>query len=101
MPTYLVRLKEDEFVGYSTVVEAPVTQVMTLAQVSAHEELGDPERIDRANRFGASVIPEVLRPDGTDPKSIDEWLEGESLNQRQPWTAQRIRDEFGYGVEWV
>ena len=94
MPSYVVRLAEDEYVYFCTVGEEPVSQVLTRAV--ATEEWGE-DRVQRADESGASVIPSILRPDGTDEASIDRWLEGESLNQPEPWTVKRIRVEVGYG----
>lgn len=71
MPTYLLRVSRDEpaeYVAWSTVVEAPVTDVMDLAEAAEYlrREARCPEpccqrtqvtdRISRADRMGTSSV---------------------------------------------
>ena len=50
----IVRLAPDEYVEWSTVVDAPVTFVQTRAEMLAAGE--DPDRLDRADRQGHSYV---------------------------------------------
>jgi hypothetical protein len=95
MGDFIVKLDDDEYVIFSSVVEAPTSRIHTRQQ--AVEAWGE-ERIGFTDEHGASLRPSMLRPSahGWPAVHIDQWLEGESLNQSQPWTVKRIRDEIGY-----
>lgn len=51
MPRYLVKLADDAYVEWSTVVDAPVSSVMTRADVL----LDDPARVMRCDANGHSA----------------------------------------------
>jgi hypothetical protein len=93
MPTYIVKLEEDEYVMFSTISERPASKIHTRAEAVA---AGWTEpRMERADAYGASVNSETLRPD--EGRHIDHWLAEESLNDPDgPWTSHRIRREVGY-----
>lgn len=52
MPHYMVKLADDAYVEWSTVVDAPITHVMTRTQ-AAHD---DPERVERCDKNGHSAM---------------------------------------------
>lgn len=62
----IVKLAEDEFVEWSTIVDAPVSWVMDRAE--ALELAGDPARIERADHLGTSYL--------SPPYTLDDLLSG-------------------------
>lgn len=89
MPRYIVKLADNEYVEFSTVVEAPVSQIVDRKIARA---LWGEERIERADTTGCSAHPPFCPKPG---ESIDQWLESETLNNGR-WDTERIRKEIGY-----
>lgn len=63
MGKYVVRLEEEKFIRWSSVVDAPLSFIMTKAEMKAHlmEKDGNDEetadaRIERADRIGTSAM---------------------------------------------
>ena len=64
MPKYIAKLKEDGYVEWSTIVDAPVTYILTREHMLAHLDAeygrssfeGNRERLDRADKYGTSCI---------------------------------------------
>ncbi len=71
MANYIVKLKKDKYVEWSTVVDAPITYILTREQMIAHldEQYGvssvtnNQLRLDRADENGTSAMFNQTRGD--------------------------------------
>lgn len=87
MPSWIVRLADQEYVEWSTVVDAPVSTIA--ARAEAIDRWGD-ERIERADEHVTScTVPELW------PRNADEFID---LNRAGPdelsLTLDAIRERF-------
>ena len=62
MGQFLVKLKEDKYVLWSTAVDAPVTYVKTRTEMLKHKDV-DKKRMERADKNGTSTFSGATRED--------------------------------------
>lgn len=70
MPRFVCKFGDDQYLMWSTVVDAPVTYMMTRDEMLTH--CGDPDRVARADQYGTSIIPE-REGERRDLKSLVGW----------------------------
>jgi hypothetical protein len=87
MPRCLVKLADDEYVEWSTVVDAPVTYAMTRDEMAdylrgeygAHREHETPARLDRCDERGHSA----LWPGADRANCAEAFIEGNRAGQNE------------------
>lgn len=95
MPKYLVRLAENEYVEWSTIVDAPVSYIMNRAEAIEHSvessRLEAEARVDRTDAHGHSALwfpaetpEELVAGNHAGPKETEITLEEIRVQYREP-----------------
>lgn len=92
MPKFLVKLADDEYVEWSTVVDAPVSYVMTRDEAVAWRN-GDEEAIQRADDNGHSAL-------WMSAQSVDELVAFNRAGDHESCISlEEIREKYTYNKE--